>query len=102
MDTRRRAISCCRKAPTRRCQCRQWSKYAYGQGKSILTVTKEGERLFAQLTGQPKFEIFPKSESEFFWKAVNAQITFVKDDKGKVVKGIHRQGGVTFDAPKIE
>ena len=31
-----------------------------------------------------------------------AQITFVKDEKGKVIKGIHRQGGRTFEAPKIE
>ena len=27
---------------------------------------REGDRLFAQLTGQPKLEIFPKSEAEFF------------------------------------
>ena len=39
-------------------------RYDYGMG--ILTVTKEGDKVFAQLTGQPKFEIFPKSETEFF------------------------------------
>ncbi|MGZ5433479.1 MAG: hypothetical protein ACXW5U_01215 [Thermoanaerobaculia bacterium] len=32
----------------------------------ILTVTREGERLFAQATGQPKFEIFPKSDVSTF------------------------------------
>ncbi len=77
-------------------------KYDYGQGKMILTVTREGDRLFAQLTGQPRFEIFPKSETEFFWKVVNAQVSFVKDATGKVTKGIHQQGGQTMEVPKIE
>jgi CubicO group peptidase (beta-lactamase class C family) len=77
-------------------------KYDYGQGKAIMTVTREGNRLFAQLTGQPKFEIFPKSATEFFWKVVDAQVTFVKDEKGKVSKAIHHQGGLTITAPKIE
>ncbi len=77
-------------------------KYDYGQGQAIMTVTREGNRLFAQLTSQPKFEIFPKSETEFFWKVVDAQVTFVKDEKGKVTKAIHHQNSQTFDAPKLE
>jgi CubicO group peptidase (beta-lactamase class C family) len=77
-------------------------KYDYGEGKTILTVSREGDRLFAQLTGQPKFEIFPKSPTEFFWKAVDAQIQFVKNDAGKITKAIHHQGGHTLEAPKIE
>jgi CubicO group peptidase (beta-lactamase class C family) len=77
-------------------------RYDYSAGKAILTVTREGDHLFAQLTGQPKFEIFPKSPTEFFWKVVNAQVTFVKDDAGKVIKVIHHQAGRTFDAPRIE
>jgi hypothetical protein len=77
-------------------------KYDYGQGKAIMTITREGEQLFAQLTGQPKFEIFPKSETEFFWKVVNARVTFVKDPSGKVTKAIHEQSGQKFDAPRME
>jgi CubicO group peptidase (beta-lactamase class C family) len=77
-------------------------KYDYGQGKAIMTITREGEQLFAQLTGQPKFEIFPKSETEFIWKVVNARVTFVKDPSGKVTKAIHEQSGQKFDAPRME
>jgi hypothetical protein len=65
-------------------------------------VTRDGDRLFAQLTGQPKIEIFPKSETEFFWKVVNAQITFVKNASGKVTKATHEQAGSRFDAPRME
>jgi len=77
-------------------------KYDYGEGKAILTVSREGDHLFAQLTGQPKFEIYPKSPTEFFWKVVAAQVQFVKNDAGKVTKAIHHQGGQTLEAPKIE
>ncbi|MGO8701583.1 MAG: serine hydrolase [Limisphaerales bacterium] len=76
-------------------------KYDYGEGTSILTVTREGDHLFAQLTGQPKFEIFPASPAKFFWKVVDAQVEFMKNDQGKVTKAIHHQGGRTFEAPKM-
>jgi hypothetical protein len=76
-------------------------KYDYGNG-AVLTVTREGNHLFAQLTGQPKCDIFPKSETEYFWKVVDAQVTFVKDATGKVTKAIHHQNGHTIDAPKIQ
>jgi serine-type D-Ala-D-Ala carboxypeptidase/endopeptidase len=76
-------------------------KYDYGHGIT-MTVTREEGHLFAQLTGQPKLEILPKSETEFFWEDVNAQVTFVKDEKGKVTKAVHHQGGQTLEAPKIE
>jgi uncharacterized pyridoxamine 5'-phosphate oxidase family protein len=77
-------------------------KYDYGEGKTIMTVTREGNHLYAQLTGQPKFEIFPSSASEFFWKVVDAQVTFVKNSEGNVTKAIHHQGGHTFDAPRLD
>lgn len=76
-------------------------RYDYGKG-NVLTVTRDGNHLFAQLTGQPKFEIFPESETKYFWKVADAQVTFVKDAAGKVTKAIHHQGGQTIDAPKIQ
>jgi CubicO group peptidase (beta-lactamase class C family) len=77
-------------------------KYDYGDGQSIMTVTREGDHLFAQLTGQPKYEILPMSPTKFFWKIVDAQVEFVKGDSGKVQKAIHHQSGHTFEAPKLE
>ena len=75
-------------------------KYDYGQGV-VMTVTRRGDRLFAQLTGQPESEIFPSSETEFFWKIVNARVKFVRNKQGKVTKGVHTQGGRTFDVPRL-
>lgn len=76
-------------------------KYEY-PGGMILTVTRDGNKLLAQLTGQPQFEIFPRSETEFFWKVVDAQITFMKNEKGEVIHGIHRQGGQTLTVPRLK
>jgi CubicO group peptidase (beta-lactamase class C family) len=54
----------------------------------FITVTRENGRLFAQGTGQPRFELFPQSENTFFLRAIRATITFVKDSQGKVIKAI--------------
>ncbi len=71
--------------------------YEAGGGKVTLTVSREGNRFFVQLTGQPKLEVLPKSESEFFLKDVNAQLTFVKNASGKGIKVLNRQAGQTFE-----
>jgi D-alanyl-D-alanine carboxypeptidase len=58
-----------------------------------LVVTREGDRIFTQATGQPKIEIFPESETRFFLKVVDAQIDFVRGADGKVTGLVLHQGG---------
>jgi hypothetical protein len=67
----------------------------------ILTVTRDGERVFAQMTGQKRFEIFPDSEMAFFWKVMDARVMFVRDDEGKVTHARVHQGGKELVAPRI-
>lgn len=67
----------------------------------IITITREGDSLMAQATGQPKFELFPETEIKFFYKVMDAQVTFVKDDKGAVTHLILHQGG-DHQAKKIK
>jgi hypothetical protein len=55
----------------------------------------------AQATGQPAFEIFPSSPTEFFLKVVDARITFVKDASGAVTQLVLHQGGRDMPAKKI-
>jgi hypothetical protein len=76
-------------------------RYDYGN-RAVLTVTKENGRLLAQLTGQGALEILPRAQDEFFWKEVDAQITFVRDGQGHVTGGIHHQGGQTLNVPKLK
>jgi CubicO group peptidase (beta-lactamase class C family) len=75
---------------------------------AVMVVTLEGKQLTAQLTGQPPFPIFPISATRFFWKIVDAQIEFLKDDAGKVTSARHTQNGQSFvvkrlaDEPTVE
>jgi hypothetical protein len=75
-------------------------RYDYGQG-AVLTVTLEGTQLYAQLTGQGKYPIYPSSNDEFNWKIVEASIKFVMDEKGNVTYAVHNQGGQQFEAKKL-
>jgi serine-type D-Ala-D-Ala carboxypeptidase/endopeptidase len=61
--------------------------------KFAITVTRDGDRLFIQATNQPKREVFPEGDKEFFLKVVNAQITFVTDDEGRATELILHQAG---------
>jgi CubicO group peptidase (beta-lactamase class C family) len=74
---------------------------SYQYGPAVLIVTRDGEAVFAQLTGQQKFQIHPKSATEFEWRVVPASVVFVKDEDGKVTKAVHTQNGRSFDAPKL-
>ena len=76
-------------------------RYQYGPA-AVLTVTRDGPAVFAQLTGQPKFPLHPKSATDYEWRVVEASVTFKKDAIGKITHATHRQNGATFDAPKIE
>jgi CubicO group peptidase (beta-lactamase class C family) len=58
-----------------------------------LTVTLEEGRLMVQATGQEKFPVFAESETKFFYKVVDAQITFQRDRDGKVTRLVLHQGG---------
>ncbi len=74
----------------------------YDYKTAIMTVTREENHLYAQLAGQPRFEIFPRSENEFFWKVVDARVTFERDKNGVVTHAVHQQGGATLKAPRLE
>ena len=69
---------------------------------AIFTITRDGSRLFEQLTGQARFEIYPESERDFFLKIVDAQITFEVDARGKASALVLHQNGVDQRARRIE
>src|SRR6266550_3377148 len=66
-----------------------------------ITVTKEGNSLYAQATNQPKLQLFPESDIEFFLKVVDASIIFVKDPTGKVDQIILHQGGASMPGKRV-
>lgn len=70
--------------------------------QAVLAVTRDADRLFAQLTGQGKAEIFPQSEHEFFYRIVKARISFESDPQGRVTGLVLHQNGRSMPAPRID
>jgi len=61
----------------------------------VLTVTRENGTLTAEVTGRPRFDLIPKSETEFIRFSDdldygNSEIVFVKDESGQVIGAVYR------------
>jgi hypothetical protein len=59
-----------------------------------MTVTREGEQLFAQVTGYRQYAVYPYSDHDFFAAIMPAQITFTTDGTGKATQLVRHQGGL--------
>jgi serine-type D-Ala-D-Ala carboxypeptidase/endopeptidase len=59
----------------------------------ILTVSRDGNQLKVQATGQPEFPVFPKAKNVFYYKVVEAQLTFNQNEEGKVQSVTLHQAG---------
>lgn len=68
----------------------------------VMTVTKEENQLFAQVSGQGKFPIFQSAPGRFYWKVVEATVEFITDAQGNVTHGHFEQGSFKVDAPKMK
>jgi CubicO group peptidase (beta-lactamase class C family) len=76
----------------------------YQRPTRALVVSKEGDRLFIDYPKDFKAELFPESETKFFFKTEDLQLTFIKDEQGKVT-GIefHYEGQTEpLSAPRID
>src|SRR2546425_6683991 len=56
----------------------------------ILAVMREGDKLMIEVGGQ-RVEIFPESETQFFFKEDDVLLVFVTDEQGRVVRLVNRR-----------
>lgn len=68
----------------------------------ILAITRDGDRLYSQATGQPRFEIFAEGARDFFVKDFDAQLTFVVDANGRATGVVLHQNGRDMPANRAE
>jgi D-alanyl-D-alanine carboxypeptidase len=68
----------------------------------VLTVTKDGDRLYARMTGQGRFPLVPESDTKFFARAEEATVAFFKDDKGVVSRLVLHQNGADIGAKRVQ
>jgi hypothetical protein len=59
----------------------------------ILSITLENGSLWGQPSGQEKRQLFAESQTKFFLKDLDVQLTFRKDPKGAVTGMLMQQGG---------
>lgn len=71
--------------------------YKLGPGW-LLTITREGDRLIAQATNEPKFPMTAQAENLFWVEAYGAAVLFPRDGSGAVSHIEYR--GIT--APRVE
>jgi len=67
-----------------------------------ITISKEGNQMKAQATGQPMADIYPKSNEEFYLKVVTAQVIFNKGENGEIESLTLFQGGQEMMGKKME
>jgi len=65
-----------------------------------LVIMLEGDQLVSQATRQGKVPLFAESETKFFPKVMDAEIEFLKDDKGAVTHLVLHQGPAEIKAPR--
>lgn len=73
----------------------------YDSPLGILTITREGDKLFATLEGNTKEELVPKAPAKFRVTNVGAEVDFVRDDQGRVAKMLIRIDGQQMEAKRI-
>ncbi len=69
---------------------------------ALFTVRQSGDQLTVRLTGQSFLEVFPESETNFFYREVDAQITFARDEQGKTIALVLHQNGIDQRAKKTK
>ncbi len=68
----------------------------------FMVISADGNKVFEQATGQPKFEIYPESKDKFYMKVVNAKIKFERDADGNVTGLILYQAGRIIPGKKVK
>jgi CubicO group peptidase (beta-lactamase class C family) len=67
-----------------------------------LNVTRDGNKLYIQGTGQPRAELFAEGDGQFFLRVVDAEVTFQTDSNGRARSLSLSQGGKTVPAQLVQ
>jgi serine-type D-Ala-D-Ala carboxypeptidase/endopeptidase len=63
-----------------------------------IEITRDGDRLYAQPTDQPRFRLYPDSERRFRLRVVEAAVEFDVDDQGRATGLYLEQNGARIPA----
>jgi hypothetical protein len=69
---------------------------------AVMTVTRDGNHLLMRLTGQGPVPWYAESNTEFFAKVVDAQISFIADARGQAESLVLHQHGRNMPMKRID
>jgi D-alanyl-D-alanine-carboxypeptidase/D-alanyl-D-alanine-endopeptidase len=67
----------------------------------VLAITREGDSLFVQATGQPRLRLVALADNHFIALAANAELVFDISEPGAAKHVTLRQNGVMATAPRL-
>ena len=68
---------------------------------AMIAVWKESDKLFLQITRQPRFELLPEAEARFFISQPDAQVVFLTADGDEVSELVLYQSGREIHCPRL-
>ncbi|MED2942480.1 serine hydrolase [Bacillus swezeyi] len=73
--------------------------YSFQDGTAVY-VTSEKERLYMQIAGQVRFELFPSSETRFFLRSLSVEVEFIVEENA-ASRLIIFQNGAEEEAARV-
>jgi len=66
-----------------------------------VTIRVVGTRIFLQAPNRPEYELFARSENQFYPLVFEAEITFYRNASDEVDRLTLLQSGETYEAKKV-
>jgi mono/diheme cytochrome c family protein len=73
----------------------------YAIGPQVFTISREGDKLMFSVPGMGIAEAFPESEMKFFFTVIDAQVTFMKNERGDVTELLLEVNGMKLRAKRV-
>jgi hypothetical protein len=74
---------------------------SYDLSSTTISIARDGDHLFAQINGR-KYELYPESVRDYFFKDFDAQVGFKTDGSGQATELVWHEGGTDMVASRIK
>ncbi len=67
----------------------------------VFTFSRKGDQLWLEATGRGAMQVFPLSNTEFFFKGIGARFRFIPGKNGRAESVLLNDGGVELPGPRF-
>jgi hypothetical protein len=76
-------------------------RYDLGNNRTYAII-RDGDKFYGQATGNPRREMFAVSDSVFSIPEIEAQLTFVKGEKGEIKELLYERGDGVLHCKRVK